>query len=55
MSMSVVNIQKSTNVLYQSEGSSVPNFTSKLLQEEGLDDAKEFNIKWVAASLYGGQ
>ncbi|GJE86539.1 cytochrome P450 [Phanerochaete sordida] len=32
----------------------IPNFTSELLRDEKIDDEKEFNIKWSAASLYSG-
>ncbi|GJE86541.1 cytochrome P450 [Phanerochaete sordida] len=32
----------------------IPNFTSELLRDEKMDDEKEFNIKWSAASLYSG-
>lgn len=39
---------------WQTEGMNIPNFTSELLQDEDLDAEKEYNIKWVASSLYSG-
>ena len=32
----------------------MPNYTSTLLEKEELVGDKEHNIKWSAASLYGG-
>ncbi|KAI0347291.1 cytochrome P450 [Trametopsis cervina] len=36
------------------EKTNVPNYTSDLLESEELDEEKEYNIKWSAASLYSG-
>ena len=38
----------------QSEHTNISNYTSDLLEKEELDDNKEHDIKWSAASLYGG-
>ena len=36
------------------EGTAIPSFTSRLLEEDGLTPEKEHSIKWTAAAIYGG-
>ena len=36
------------------EGTAVPSFSSRLLEEDGLTSEKEKCIKWTAAAVYGG-
>ncbi len=38
----------------QSEHTNISNYVSDLLKKEQLDDNKKHDIKWSAASLYGG-
>jgi superoxide dismutase len=39
----------------QAAGTAEHSFTSKLLEDQGGSPTEEFDIKWLAASLYSGK